>query len=80
MMNTFILLPATFSASNVIYLLELADRFDCQSLRDRCEAHLMNCVEIPLVHLLNCANFYRLKKLKVFLKFEAEVSGSFFQN
>jgi hypothetical protein len=55
-----------FTASNVIDLLKLADRYEVNTLRDRCETHLMNCIDIPLAHLLNCANFYRLKKLKVF--------------
>jgi hypothetical protein len=55
-----------FSASNVFALLKLADRYDCQSLRDRCELHLMNCIEIPLINRLTSTNFYRLNKLKVF--------------
>jgi hypothetical protein len=46
-------------------LLKLADRFDCQSLRDRCEAHLVNCVEIPLVDRLNSVKMYGLNDLKV---------------
>jgi hypothetical protein len=47
-------------------LLKLADRYQIQSLRDRCEAHLVNCVELPLLELLTCANLYGLEKLKVF--------------
>jgi hypothetical protein len=43
----------------------LADRFQCQLLRNRCEAHLMNCIEIPLVERINIADFYGLKDLKV---------------
>jgi hypothetical protein len=52
----------------VFALVKLADRYDCQTLRDRCELHLMDCVEIPFIHRLTCANFYGLDKLKVFLK------------
>jgi hypothetical protein len=55
------------SATNVFALIKLAHLYQFQSLLDRCELHLMNCVEIPLIHLFTCANFYGLKKLKVFL-------------
>jgi hypothetical protein len=60
-----ILLTAEFSALNVMDLLKLADRYQIEQLRDRCETHLLNCVEIPLIDLLKCADFYGLNKLKV---------------
>jgi hypothetical protein len=47
-------------------LLKLADRYQCQLLLDRCEAHLMNSIEIPLVERIKLANLYELKELKVF--------------
>jgi hypothetical protein len=56
-----------FSASNVLALLKLADRYQCQLLRDRCEAHLVNCIEIPLEDLLTTVELYGLKNLMVFL-------------
>jgi hypothetical protein len=65
-MTLSIWITAKFSASNVMDLLKLADRYQIKSLRDRCETHLMNCVDIPLVNLLTCADFYGLNKLKVF--------------
>jgi hypothetical protein len=51
------------SASNVLSLLKLAHLYECQSLLDRCEKHLMNCIEIPLLELLTCADLYGLNKL-----------------
>jgi hypothetical protein len=56
-----------FAASNVLALLKLADRYECQSLIDRCEAHLINCVEIPVAERINIADSYGLKDLKVFI-------------
>jgi hypothetical protein len=57
----------TFPASNVLDLLKLSDRYHVQSLRDRCEAHLVNCIEIPLEELLTSVELYGLKNLMVFL-------------
>jgi hypothetical protein len=54
-----------FTAYNVHALLILADRFDCPLLRNRCETHLMNCIEIPLVERINYADSFDLKDLKV---------------
>jgi hypothetical protein len=61
-----------FPASNVFALVKLAHLYQFQSLLDRCELHLMNCVEIPLIHRLTCANFYGLKKLKVILNLKQD--------
>jgi hypothetical protein len=60
------LVTAKFSALNVLDLLKLADRYEVKTLLDRCEAHLMNCVEFRLIDMLTCADFYGLNKLKVF--------------
>jgi hypothetical protein len=49
----------------VFALLKLAHLYQFESLVDRCEEHLTNCIEIPLIHRLTCANFYGLNKLKV---------------
>jgi hypothetical protein len=54
-----------FAAYNVRALLRLADRYDVQSLRDRCELHLINCVEIPLIERLLCLQQCQMAKLKV---------------
>jgi hypothetical protein len=69
-----------FSASNVFALLILADRYDCKLLRGLCEKHLMNCVEIPFIHRLKCANSYELNKLKVIfeVKLTKQVRSVFF--
>jgi hypothetical protein len=48
-------------------LLKLAVRYECQSLTDRCEVHLINCIEIPVAERLNIADSYGLKDLKVFI-------------
>ena len=57
----------SITAYNVHELLKLADRFQCDLLKDRCEEHLVNGVEFPLIERLLCAEIYRLEKLKVFL-------------
>jgi hypothetical protein len=70
--NNFQIFILLFAASNVRALLKLADRYECQLLIDRCEAHLMNCIEIPLVERINCANLYRLNGLKVSFFFKLQ--------
>jgi hypothetical protein len=67
-----------FAASNVRSLLKLADRYDCQLLRDRCEAHLINCIEIPLVERINFAASYVLKDLEVSFGLLIQKIGAFF--
>jgi hypothetical protein len=66
-MLLFLNLIETFPASNVLGLLKLAHLYECQTLLDRCESHLMNCVEIPLWELLTFADLYGLNKLQAIL-------------
>uniref|UniRef100_A0A183C0C7 BTB domain-containing protein n=1 Tax=Globodera pallida TaxID=36090 RepID=A0A183C0C7_GLOPA len=51
---------------NVLYLLKLADYFQMDWLKERCEAHLINCVEIPLIERFLLIQPYRLNNLKNF--------------
>ncbi|KAI3416409.1 hypothetical protein GPALN_005941 [Globodera pallida] len=50
--------------TNVLALLKLADHFQIDWLKDRCEAHLINCVEIPLIERFLLIEPYRLNNLK----------------
>ncbi|KAI3407410.1 hypothetical protein GPALN_002292 [Globodera pallida] len=50
--------------TNVLYLLELADYFQIDWLKTRCETHLINCVEIPLIERFLLIEPYRLSNLK----------------
>uniref|UniRef100_A0A183BYS4 BTB domain-containing protein n=1 Tax=Globodera pallida TaxID=36090 RepID=A0A183BYS4_GLOPA len=52
--------------TNVLVLLKLADHFQIDWLKDRCDAHLVNCAEIPLVERFLLIERYRLNKLKNF--------------
>uniref|UniRef100_A0A914HAM9 BTB domain-containing protein n=1 Tax=Globodera rostochiensis TaxID=31243 RepID=A0A914HAM9_GLORO len=52
--------------TNVLYLLELADYFQIDWLKKRCETHLINCVEIPLIERFLRIEPYRLSNLKNF--------------
>uniref|UniRef100_A0A914GSQ8 BTB domain-containing protein n=1 Tax=Globodera rostochiensis TaxID=31243 RepID=A0A914GSQ8_GLORO len=52
--------------TNVLYLLALADHFQIDGLKERCEAHLINCVEIPLIERFHLIERYRLNNLKNF--------------
>uniref|UniRef100_A0A914GZJ7 BTB domain-containing protein n=1 Tax=Globodera rostochiensis TaxID=31243 RepID=A0A914GZJ7_GLORO len=52
--------------TNVLYLLKLADYFQIDWLKERCEAHLINCVEIPLIERFHLIERYRLNNLKHF--------------
>uniref|UniRef100_A0A183BZ60 BTB domain-containing protein n=1 Tax=Globodera pallida TaxID=36090 RepID=A0A183BZ60_GLOPA len=49
--------------TNVLYLLALADYFQIDWLKDRCETHLIKCVEIPLIERFLLIERYRLNKL-----------------
>uniref|UniRef100_A0A183CPE6 BTB domain-containing protein n=1 Tax=Globodera pallida TaxID=36090 RepID=A0A183CPE6_GLOPA len=49
---------------NVMNLLKLADYFQVGWLKERCEAHLINCVEIPAIERFQLIERYRLNKLK----------------
>uniref|UniRef100_A0A914GTD4 BTB domain-containing protein n=1 Tax=Globodera rostochiensis TaxID=31243 RepID=A0A914GTD4_GLORO len=50
--------------TNVLELLALADYFQIDWLKARCEAHLINCVEIPLIERFLLIEPYRLDNLK----------------
>uniref|UniRef100_A0A183BWE5 BTB domain-containing protein n=1 Tax=Globodera pallida TaxID=36090 RepID=A0A183BWE5_GLOPA len=52
--------------TNVLYLLKLADFFQIDSLKERCEAHLIKCVEIPLIERFLLIDRYRLNELRNF--------------
>uniref|UniRef100_A0A914I2U8 BTB domain-containing protein n=1 Tax=Globodera rostochiensis TaxID=31243 RepID=A0A914I2U8_GLORO len=52
--------------TNVLDLLALADYFQIDWLKERCEAHLINCVEIPLIERFLLIERYRLNNLKNF--------------
>ncbi|KAI3414184.1 hypothetical protein GPALN_011641 [Globodera pallida] len=52
--------------TNVLVLLKLADHFQIDWLKERCDAHLVNCVEMPLVERFLLIERYRLNKLKNF--------------
>uniref|UniRef100_A0A183CH36 BTB domain-containing protein n=1 Tax=Globodera pallida TaxID=36090 RepID=A0A183CH36_GLOPA len=52
--------------TNVLELLKLADYFQMDWLKERCEAHLINCVEIPLIERFLLIERYRLNNLKDF--------------
>uniref|UniRef100_A0A914GWE0 BTB domain-containing protein n=1 Tax=Globodera rostochiensis TaxID=31243 RepID=A0A914GWE0_GLORO len=52
--------------TNVLVLLKLADYFQIDWLKERCEAHLINCVEIPLIERFLLIDRYRLNNLKNF--------------
>lgn len=59
------ILISTFTAANVETLLALSNRYQILALKHRCEAHLLNCVEIPTVDRLQLADMYELDKLAV---------------
>uniref|UniRef100_A0A183BRK8 BTB domain-containing protein n=1 Tax=Globodera pallida TaxID=36090 RepID=A0A183BRK8_GLOPA len=49
---------------NVVNLLKLADYFQVDWLKEQCEVHLINCVEIPAIERFQLIERYRLNKLK----------------
>ncbi|KAI1695850.1 BTB/POZ domain-containing protein [Ditylenchus destructor] len=59
--------PVMPNSTNVVELLELADRFDVASLRDNCEKHLKVSTEMELVDKLILSQNYRLESLQDFL-------------
>ncbi|KAL3090605.1 hypothetical protein niasHS_004706 [Heterodera schachtii] len=58
--------PILPNPKNVLMLLKLADFFQIDWLKSRCEEHLFNCVEIPLIDRVNLIDKYQLKHLKNF--------------
>ncbi|KAL3125575.1 hypothetical protein niasHT_009708 [Heterodera trifolii] len=59
--------PILPNPKNVLTLLRLANYFQIDGLKSRCEAHLFNCVEIPLVERVNLIEKYQLTNLKNFI-------------
>ncbi|KAF7632153.1 hypothetical protein Mgra_00008466 [Meloidogyne graminicola] len=53
--------------SNVHQLLKLANRFQVDFLRKKCEVHLIHCIEMPLMERLIYADAYHLDKLKNYI-------------
>ena len=67
MILVFITNKNNVSASNVVALAELADRFNVPSLLEVCEKHLINCVEIRFIERLIFAHQHAgLNGLKVY--------------
>ncbi|KAL3082213.1 hypothetical protein niasHT_037851 [Heterodera trifolii] len=59
--------PILPNPKNVLTLLSLANYFQIDWLKSRCEAHLFNCVEIPLIERVNLIEKYELTNLKNFI-------------
>ncbi|KAI3414288.1 hypothetical protein GPALN_011745 [Globodera pallida] len=58
--------PILPNPTNVLDLLKLADYFQIDWLKKRCDVHLINCVEIPLIERFLLIERYRLNNLKNF--------------
>ncbi|KAL3076536.1 hypothetical protein niasHT_035575 [Heterodera trifolii] len=56
--------PILPNPQNVLVLLKLADYFQVDWLKSRCEAHLINCPEIPLMDRFLLIDHYRLGNFK----------------
>ncbi|KAL3119735.1 hypothetical protein niasHT_005993 [Heterodera trifolii] len=64
---------------NVMMLLKLADYFQVTALKSRCETHLINCVEIPLIDRFLLIDRYGLDNLKnYFLHLNVDKFRAFF--
>ncbi|KAL3084163.1 hypothetical protein niasHS_008537 [Heterodera schachtii] len=59
--------PILPNPENVLVLLKLADFFQVDWLKSRCETHLTNCVEIPLIDRFLLIEQFGLTNLKVIL-------------
>ncbi|KAL3104479.1 hypothetical protein niasHT_027189 [Heterodera trifolii] len=57
--------PTFPNPNNVLMLLKLADFFQVDWLKKRCETHLINCVEIPLIDRFLLIEQFGLSHLKV---------------
>ncbi|KAL3090607.1 hypothetical protein niasHS_004708 [Heterodera schachtii] len=72
--------PILPNPQNVLMLLRLADFFQIDWFKSRCEAHLFNCVEIPLIDRVNLIDKYQLTNLKNFiLHLNLDKLGAFFE-
>ncbi|KAL3076822.1 hypothetical protein niasHT_033724 [Heterodera trifolii] len=56
--------PTFPNPNNVLMLLKLADFFQVNWLKKRCETHLINCVEIPLIDRFLLSDQFGLDHLK----------------
>ncbi|KAL3113860.1 hypothetical protein niasHT_017456 [Heterodera trifolii] len=63
--------PFLPNPKNVLMLLKLADYFQVTALKSRCETHLINCVEIPLIDRFLLIDRYGLDNLKDVIKLRA---------
>ncbi|KAL3084286.1 hypothetical protein niasHS_009774 [Heterodera schachtii] len=64
--TTAIHTPILPNPQNVLVLLKLADYFQVDWLKKRCEAHLINCPEIPLMDRFLLIDHFRLDNLKIY--------------
>ncbi|KAL3094969.1 hypothetical protein niasHS_006320 [Heterodera schachtii] len=72
--------PLSSNPKNVLMLLELADYFQVAPLKSRCETHLINCVEIPLIDRFLLIERYALDNLKnYFLQLDVNKFRAFFK-
>uniref|UniRef100_A0A183CR65 BTB domain-containing protein n=1 Tax=Globodera pallida TaxID=36090 RepID=A0A183CR65_GLOPA len=62
--------PILPNPHNVLALLKLADYFQVDWLKERCDTHLINCLEIPLIDRFFLVEPYQLPKLKVLCEAE----------
>uniref|UniRef100_A0A914H0R6 BTB domain-containing protein n=1 Tax=Globodera rostochiensis TaxID=31243 RepID=A0A914H0R6_GLORO len=69
--------PILPNPQNVLSLLKLADYFQVDWLKERCDTHLINCLEIPLIDRFFLVEPYQLTKLKqFFLRFASSEASS----
>ncbi|KAL3119828.1 hypothetical protein niasHT_005888 [Heterodera trifolii] len=73
--------PILPNPENVLVLLKLSDFFQVDWLKSRCETHLTNCVEIPLIDRFLLIKQFGLNNLKnYFLHLDAQNSRDFFKS
>ncbi|KAL3070147.1 hypothetical protein niasHS_016856 [Heterodera schachtii] len=71
--------PFLPNPKNVLLLLKLADYFQLAALKSRCETHLINCVEIPLIDRFLLIELFGLDNLKnYFLHLNIDKLRAFF--
>ncbi|KAL3119737.1 hypothetical protein niasHT_005995 [Heterodera trifolii] len=71
--------PFLPNPTNVLMLLKLADYFQVPALKSRCETHLINCVEIPLIDRFLLIERFGLDNFKYyFLDFDVIKLRAFF--
>ncbi|KAL3094965.1 hypothetical protein niasHS_006316 [Heterodera schachtii] len=72
--------PFMPNPTNVLMLLKLADYFQVSMLKSRCELHLINCVEIPLIDRFLLIDRYGLNNFKYyFLHLDVNKLRAFFK-